>query len=427
MALRAEPWIEAFGVAGDRSRPRRLFRSSARDASPLLASLFQGALLVGALWFLAPSSIAGAVATALFIAVGMAWGSNTVSHIHLHTPLFRSRSMNRAFGFFLTASLGIPQTIWRRRHLWHHAGEPVETRRRPWTATVWAELCVVAAVMITVALCAPRVFVLVYLPGYLLGLGLCRIQGDMEHAATGDPNVGVSFYGRLHNLLWFNDGYHAEHHLFPTEHWSRLPARRAEIDAVQSALPPLWRPLELLAQASNRHASRWVASFLCALERLALASGLIQRFMVATHLAAFKRVVGGLPSAPRRITIVGGGLFPRSALVLARVFPLARLRVVDRSAASIAKACRYLDSVESPPQLSFERAEFDPELHGSDDLVVVPLAFVGESRLKRAVARRTALLTHDWLWSQRPGTSAIVSWLLLKSVTLSVPDAEPAE
>ena len=427
MALRAEPWIGAFGVAGDRTRPRRLFRSSARDASPLLASLFQGALLVGALWFLAPSSVAGAVATALFIAVGMAWGSNTVSHIHLHTPLFRSRSLNRAFCFFLTASLGIPQTIWRRRHLWHHAGEPVETRRRPWTATVWAELGVVAAVMITVAVLSPWVFAFVYLPGYLLGLGLCRIQGDMEHAATGDPNVGVSHYGRLHNLLWFNDGYHAEHHLFPAEHWSRLPARRAEIDAVQSALPPLWRPLELLAQGLNRRAGGWVASFLCALERLALASTLLQRFMVATHLAAFKRVVAALPSAPQRITIVGGGLFPRTALVLARVFPQARLRVVDRSAASITKAHKYLESIDSPPTLSFECAEFDPELHGGDDLVVVPLAFVGESELKGAVARRTALLTHDWLWSRRPGATTIVSWLLLKSVSLSVPDAERAE
>ncbi len=427
MALRAEPWIEAFGVAGNRSSQRRLFRSSARDASPLFASLFQGALLVGALWLLAPSGIAGSVATALFIAVGMAWGSNTVSHIHLHTPLFRSRSMNRAFCFFLTASLGIPQTIWRRRHLWHHAGEPVETRRRPWTATVWAELCVVAAVMITVALCAPRVFAFVYLPGYLLGLGLCRIQGDMEHAATGDPNVGVSFYGRLHNLLWFNDGYHAEHHLFPTEHWSRLPARRVEVDAVQSALPPLWRPLELLAQALRSRTGSFVVTSLCALERLALASTLLQRFMVATHLAAFKRVIAALPRAPQRITIVGGGLFPRTALVLARVFPQARLRVVDRSAASIARARDYLDSIESPPQLSFELAEFDPELHGADDLVVVPLAFVGEQELKRAVARRTALLTHDWLWSRRPGSSAIVSWLLLKSVSLSVPDAEPAE
>jgi hypothetical protein len=353
--------------------------------------------------------------------MGMAWASNTVSHIHLHTPLFHSPRLNRGLCHFLTASLGIPQSIWRQRHLWHHAGEPVQTRRRPIGTRVVFEVLLVAAVMLGIAALSLRVFLLAYLPGYLVGLALCRLQGDMEHAASGDPQVGTSHYGALHNVLWFNDGYHAEHHAFPSEHWSMLPARRAEVVALESSLPPLTRPIEPLVTWLRAGVGGAIALGLCALERLALASGPLQRFMLATHLAAFRRVLATLPRAPRTVTIVGGGLFPRTALVLARIFPNARLRVVDRSARSIAAAHAYLGTLRNAPALSFECADFDPAQHGSDDLVVVPLAFVGQSDLKAAVARRTALLTHDWLWTLRSQRTAMVSPLLLKRVCLSVP------
>ncbi|HMR08552.1 MAG TPA: fatty acid desaturase [Polyangiaceae bacterium] len=421
MALRVEPWIESLELAKVRPSERGLFRSSARDAVVLTAALLQGALLVGALVWLAPRGLAGGLATAAFIAVGMAWASNTVSHIHLHTPLFHSRWLNRALCTWLTASLGIPQTLWRQRHLWHHAGEPAQPRRRPISRRILGELLLVVAIMACIAALAPRVFVFAYLPGYLLGLALCRLQGDMEHAASGDPKVGTSHYGRWHNVLWFNDGYHAEHHAFPTEHWSRLPSRRARVAAIESSLPPLTRALEHVGPWLRARVGAGVATFLCALERVALASGALQHFMLATHLTAFRRVLSALPRTPRTVTIVGGGLFPRTALVLAQVFPEARLRVVDRSAGSIRAAREYLAGLADAPALSFECSDFDPSRHSADDLVVVPLAFVGQNALKDAVARRTALLTHDWIWTLRSPRTAIVSPLLLKRVSLSVP------
>src|SRR5688572_13098454 len=55
------------------------------------------------------------------VAVGLWWGSNTVAHNFIHRPFFRSRDLNVLFALFLTVILGVPQSIWRDRHLAHHA------------------------------------------------------------------------------------------------------------------------------------------------------------------------------------------------------------------------------------------------------------------------------------------------------------------
>ena len=62
--------------------------------------------------------------TAPAIALGVWWNSNTISHNFLHRPFFRSRAANRVFGAYLSLLLGIPQALWRDRHLAHHAGVP---------------------------------------------------------------------------------------------------------------------------------------------------------------------------------------------------------------------------------------------------------------------------------------------------------------
>src|SRR5438093_1490171 len=88
------------------------------------------------------------------------------------------------------------------------------------TADAWL---VAAALLPQVAALRPAFLVVVALPGWLAGMALCRLQGDGEHASSTE---GVSFHARLYNRLWFNDGYHAEHHRSPGEHWTRLPSRR---------------------------------------------------------------------------------------------------------------------------------------------------------------------------------------------------------
>ena len=59
---------------------------------------------------------------AAVIAIGVWWNSNTISHNFIHRPFFRSRFLNLVFSAYLSALLGIPQALWRDRHLAHHAG-----------------------------------------------------------------------------------------------------------------------------------------------------------------------------------------------------------------------------------------------------------------------------------------------------------------
>jgi fatty acid desaturase len=68
-----------------------------------------------------------------------------------------------------------------------------------------------------------------YLPAFYLALALVNVQNYYRHygARPGDRAAdSVSYYGRLYNLLAFNDGFHQEHHLSPGTHWSRMPEVR---------------------------------------------------------------------------------------------------------------------------------------------------------------------------------------------------------
>ena len=56
------------------------------------------------------------------LAVALWWNANTISHNFIHRPFFRTARANRAFSFLLSLALGFPQTVWRDRHLRHHAG-----------------------------------------------------------------------------------------------------------------------------------------------------------------------------------------------------------------------------------------------------------------------------------------------------------------
>jgi fatty acid desaturase len=87
---------------------------------------------------------------------------------------------------------------------------------------------------------------LVYLPAFYLSLALVNVQNYYEHygAAPGSRLTdSVSYYGRVYNLLTFNDGYHQEHHLRPQSHWSRMPEvrskYRSELDEVERIISPV--------------------------------------------------------------------------------------------------------------------------------------------------------------------------------------------
>jgi fatty acid desaturase len=322
------------------------------------------------------------------VAIGLWWNANTISHNFIHTPFFRSRELNLLYAIYLSALLGIPQSLWRDRHLQHHSGQHRAVKR---TGLLAVETGVVLALWCTLAALVPTVFLGVYLPGYLAGLGLCWLQGHFEHARG-----TTSHYGWLYNLCFFNDGYHVEHHMRPGEHWTRLP-RHARPGARQSAWPPIFR---------------WLDAFsLEALERLVLRSTWLQRFLLFTHERALRALLTRIQPV-ERVTIVGGGLFPRTALILQKVLPDAALTIVDKKAEHLEIARGFLNG-----RVTYRHDVYDPTVRDDADLVVIPLAFVGDRDAVYRESPARSTLVHDWMW-RRHAEGVPVSWLLLKRLNL---------
>jgi fatty acid desaturase len=90
---------------------------------------------------------------------------------------------------------------------------------------------------------------LCYLPAFFLALTLVNVQNYYRHygANPGDRATdSVSHYGRLYNLLTFNDGYHQEHHLSPGSHWSRMPEVRERYRGRLDSQPRIISPVPAL-------------------------------------------------------------------------------------------------------------------------------------------------------------------------------------
>jgi hypothetical protein len=360
------------------ARTHGILRHSGRDAVLILLSFAYAGLLLS-------------IPSVTLIALGLWWTANTVAHNFIHTPFFRSRSLNRVYSLYLSALMGFPQELWRKRHLRHHRGDAAPLRV---TRHALLESLLVLGLWLALAVALPAFFATVYVPGYLAGLSLCALQGHFEHAGG-----TTSHYGWLYNRLFFNDGYHVEHHRRPGVHWTRLP--REVGDAVRDGRSSRWPPV-----------LRWLDSLtLERLERITLRSSILQRYVLASHARAFRKLLPAIPQA-RRITIVGGGLFPRTALILGKLRPEANLTIVDANRDHLAVARSFLSG-----HIELREQFFDPRTDDGGDLVVIPLSFIGSRQDVYGNPPARAVLVHDWLWN-RQGTGVRVSWLLLKRLNL---------
>jgi hypothetical protein len=326
------------------------------------------------------------------VALGLWWTANTVAHNFIHRPFFRDRRLNRLYSLALSVILGFPQTLWRDRHLAHHAAQtPVVCTSR----ALAVELLFVLGSWWLCLWTSPRVFILVYLPGWALGLGLCWLQGHYEHARG-----TTSHYGALYNLLFFNDGYHVEHHRQPGVHWSQLPSRRVTTAGARRAVsrwPPVLRWLEALS--------------LDGLERIVLSLPLLQPIVVGWHERALRQLMPFVGPV-RSVVVVGGGLFPRTALALRRMQPELAITIIDARQAHLDVARPFLDD-----RVVLRSGVYAAAHPLAADLVVIPMAFIGDRGLVYAHPPARTTLVHDWIWHRR-GRGVVVSWLLLKRINL---------
>ena len=260
-----------------------ILRHSRWDAIPVvLACVHFGLVLVFASHF-STMGWGAAIAYGLLYAVSVSWSINSISHNFIHNAYFRSGALNAAFSMMLSLTVGFSQAMYHFVHMRHHSGnsdrpdadgdtvdylsiyrhgkdgqpenvwsytflsffrdDPQEILQRMRARHVGqarqarVELACLVAFIAMLALVDWR-FVLFIVPFNYLGQSLSSLNGYYEHFG-GDPETplawGVSTYEKLYNWTWMNNGYHAEHHYRPKEHWTRMPALHRKIQSEQEA------------------------------------------------------------------------------------------------------------------------------------------------------------------------------------------------
>ncbi|MGH9718623.1 MAG: hypothetical protein ACRD8O_00290 [Bryobacteraceae bacterium] len=141
-----------------------------------------------------------------------------------------------------------------------------------------------------------------------------------------------------------------------------------------------------------------------------LRSRSLQRLVLGSHRRAFRALLLHLPPI-RRVVIVGGGLFPRTALILRELLPGAQMVVMDSNAQHVETARAWMRGVEFVNE-RFVAGELCP-----CDLLVIPLSFQGDREAAYRNPSAKAVMVHDWIWRPR-GRSRVVSVLLVKRLNL---------
>ncbi len=261
----------------------KIFAHSSKDWIPVVSQLLHTAYLV-ALFLAFPHLPWWAlVILGLIYSISISWNINGIAHNLIHNPYFTWKPLNWAFSWLLSVTVGFSQQFYEVFHNKHHQGnadrpdehgdtvdlisiyrhghdgEPENPwtytflsffrddpmpifkelkRRKPFTAyfavfeiASWAALCLLAFLI-------NWKFMAFYLPFYYFGHCLSYLNGYFLHYG-GNPDEpiawGVSSYNKFYNWLWFNNGYHAEHHYKPKVHWTKMHDLHERIRAQQRA------------------------------------------------------------------------------------------------------------------------------------------------------------------------------------------------
>jgi fatty acid desaturase len=259
-----------------------LFKYSRHDAVPVLAALLQFTYLL-LLFFAFPRFPWWAlIPLGLVWSVSISWNINGISHNFLHNAYFKSGVLNRCFSILESITVGFSQVFYEQVHKDHHKGNadlPDEHGRtrdplsiykhghdgmpeNPWTYVFFSyfrddpkaiyrsiqrksralarwgvfEIVLFLSLYVGAGIANWR-FLCFFLPFYYFGHCLSYLNGYYLHYG-GNPDVplawGVSSYHNLYNLVWFNNGYHAEHHYRPRVHWTEMKQLREQIKGEQA-------------------------------------------------------------------------------------------------------------------------------------------------------------------------------------------------
>ena len=198
-----------------------------------------------------------------------------VMHNFIHTPFFKRRNLNRFYEVLCSISAVQSFTASKIQHMAHHKyandivdftsgqtkdptstyrhgvcgkhesflsysllsplRELIEAREYFGRMQVRGRISVeIGAIFLYLGLMALynwRYFLFFVLIIYVSQILICA-QNYCEHFGAMPGNRmadSVSCYGRLYNIIWFNNGYHQEHHYRPGVHWTRLKSLREQM------------------------------------------------------------------------------------------------------------------------------------------------------------------------------------------------------
>lgn len=214
--------------------------------------------------------------------VSISWNINGIAHNFIHNPYFAWEPLNYAFSWLLSVTMGFSQQFYELVHNRHHQGnsdrqdengdtvdwlsiyrhghdgepenvwsyvfcsyfrdDPKEIfnaikQRKPFNARFGIFEIASWVCLLIAGFYFNWRFMLFYLPFYYFGHCLSYLNGFYLHYGS-NPDLpiawGVSSYHKLYNLIWFNNGYHAEHHFRPRQHWTEMEALRQKIKDEQA-------------------------------------------------------------------------------------------------------------------------------------------------------------------------------------------------
>jgi len=242
----------------------------------VLFSLLEAGIKIATIAFFPQIPLVGLVSIGLVLTFLNCMNYEVTGHYFIHNPFFRSPRLNAGFGLLNSIAFGFPQTLYRAEHINHHQfgcdhRDPITGRTRDhssiyrfgpggerpeplwrytlmgplrenlrgmWRATprrlrrqLAAEAAAVLIVLAAAAAASPYAALFLLLMVWT-GSAASHYHSWLEHAHARPGSRltdSVSSYGRLYNWIWFNNGYHQEHHFRPSAHWTKLPALRPEM------------------------------------------------------------------------------------------------------------------------------------------------------------------------------------------------------
>ncbi len=201
------------------------------------------------------------------------WICAVITHNTLHTPVFRSRALNKAFQVALTCAYGFPVSEYVPGHNLSHHKHTQKNADLMRTSKVrsniqllnaalffprvamdiffenyryvgmmkktmpnWYRQLLVEMVfgwgtkLVLLAIDWRKALVFVFVPHLFAVWGITSVNYVQHDGCDEDHpyNHSRNFVGRIFNWFTFNNGYHGIHHVHPGLHWSLTPAAHAK-------------------------------------------------------------------------------------------------------------------------------------------------------------------------------------------------------